>query len=122
MALGKPKRLRKTPAHNRAPKQEAETAKRLGGRVVRGSGCGSEKGDARVEGVIRVENKTTRAKSFSVTREMIAKIESAALSAGEVPAMEIEFLNEQGKPVSSISLIPNWALEILVDRCSQDDK
>jgi len=115
MALGKPKRLRRTPAHNRAPIQESETAERLGGRVVRGSGCGSEKGDARVEGVIRVENKTTRAKSFSVTREMIAKIESAALSAGEVPALEVEFLDQNGKPVSSVSLIPNWALEMLID-------
>jgi len=115
MALPQPKRLRRSVAAIRSPKQEAEIAKKYGGRIVRGSGCGSEKGDARIEGVARIEAKSTQAKSFRVTREMIAKIDSAAVAAGEVPILEIEFLNARGKPEYSVAVMPTSALETLLD-------
>ena len=47
---------------------------------------------------MRIEAKTTKNKSFSVTRDMIRKIEDAALTNNEIPVMVIEFINEQGKP------------------------
>lgn len=114
--LKHPKRLQsfQTPSHARAPKQEGELAAKLGGRRVKGSGCGDEKGDVRLEGVARIECKTTKAKSFSVTREMIKKVEEAALNAGEVPVIVVEFI-DAGK-YSDVAVIPMWALELLLGR------
>lgn len=112
--LKKPKRLKsfQTESHARSPEQEDSLAKRVGGRRVKGSGCGFEKGDVRVEGFVRIEAKTTKHKSFSVTIEMLDKIEDAALSAGEVPAMVIEF--RQDRDNREVAVIPVWALEKLI--------
>lgn len=105
----------KTSSHFRAPRQEKQAAQRLGGEVVKGSGSGFEKGDVRVKGVMRLEAKCTKNKSFSVTREMISKIEAAALSAGdgEVPAMIIEFLSQDGKPLHEVAVVPTWVLDAI---------
>ncbi len=99
MGLLTPKRLQRgAAAHNRAPVQEREIANRIGGKVTKASGAQMEKGDARIKGLLRVEAKSTSNKSFSVTREMIEKIEAAALGAGEVPYIEIELLGPDGRP------------------------
>lgn len=102
-----------TLSHARAPVQERDIASRFGGRTVRGSGCGYEKGDARIKGVMRIETKTTSAQSFSVTRDMIKKIEDAAINSGEVPALIVEF-NDDGKKVSEVAIVPVWVLEMIV--------
>lgn len=110
-----PKRLRGTGeagSHARAPKQEAELAKRFGGAVVRGSGSGNEKGDVRLRRVCRIEAKTTKNKSFSVTREMVAKIEAAALSSNELPAIIVEF-NDKGKKVGEVAVVPTWVIDLI---------
>tara|TARA_R100000808_G_scaffold512_2_gene2697 strand:+ start:16085 stop:16435 length:351 start_codon:yes stop_codon:yes gene_type:complete len=109
-----PKRIKgkSSPAHIRSASQERELAKRVGGRTVRGSGCGSEKGDARLEKVCRIEAKTTSAKSFRVTRDMLDKLEEAALPSNELPALVVEFL-EEGKPVGEVAVVPTWILDIL---------
>lgn len=110
-----PNRLRgkATASHARSPRQEAELAKRTGGRVTRGSGCGNEKGDVRIRGLARIEAKTTKHKSFSVTRSMIDKIEEAAVTSGELPAIVVEFITEEGKPVGEVAVVPTWVLDIL---------
>ena len=110
-----PKRLKgmHTPSHARSRKQEREIAIRVGGSVTRGSGCGSVKGDVRLRGVCRIEAKTTKHKSFSVTREMVEKIEDAALPSGELPAIVIEFIDNTGKPCGSVAVLPLWVLDIL---------
>lgn len=113
MPLSIPKRLQtkgSTLSHDRSRKQEAEIAKRVGGRKTPASGALSEKGDVRLKGVVRIECKTTMAKSFSVTREMVGKIEDAALSAGELPALVIEFLNDKGNPAGAVAVVPVWVL------------
>lgn len=110
-----PKRLRgskENGSHARAPKQERELANRLGGKLTRGSGSGNEKGDVRIPRLIRIEAKTTKHKSFSVTLEMINKIETVGLSHGEIPAMVIEF-SDKGKKISEVALVPIWALEMI---------
>lgn len=111
-----PKRLQggKKVAHNHAPKQERLAAKTLGGKVVKGSGSGDERGDVRVKGVVRLECKCTAKKSFTLTRAMVEKIEAAALSAGEVPAMQIEFINDAGKVLHRVALVPTYVLDELV--------
>lgn len=103
----------KTDSHFRAPRQEKQLAQRLGARTVKGSGVGAEKGDVRLKGVLRIEAKCTKNKSFSVTREMVEKIENAALGAGEVPAIVIEFLDEKGNPVHELAVVPTYVLEMV---------
>lgn len=99
----------------RSRQQEKETAQRIGGRVTKASGAGAfEKGDVRVQRVARLELKTTKARSFSVTEAMIDKIEAQALQAGEVPAMEIEIDNTGTK--RKVCVIPLWALDVLLQR------
>ncbi len=101
-------------SHRRSVKQEASLAKTLGGRVTAGSGNKDIKGDVRIKGVARIEAKTTLNKSFSVTREMINKIENAAVNSGEIPAMVIEFHDGFAKSLQSVAIVPMWALESLL--------
>lgn len=111
-----PKRQQfKSPSHARSPVQEAELARRANGHVTRGSGSGNEKGDVRVRGVCRIEAKTTKHKSFSVTQEILDKIEDAACAHGEVPAVIIEFIDEQGNPLREVAVVPTWVLDSLTD-------
>ena len=112
-----PKRLKHanlTKSHKYAPKMEKKIAQRLGGVRVKGSGSGAEKGDVRVKNVLRVEAKCTAKKSFTVTREMVEKIERHALASGELPAIEIEFLDEKGKPAGKVAVVPTYVLDMIV--------
>jgi hypothetical protein len=107
-----PKRLKGLQgSHARAPKQEKETAVRVGGKQTPRSGAGTIKGDVRVRGVVRIENKTTEHKSFSVTTEHIAKLEAAVASGTEIPMMQIEL--DSGRV--SFVVIPDNYLETIVD-------
>lgn len=102
----------KSVAHERSLKQEIELAKRGGGSRVPGSGSAYQKGDVKgYNGIFRIEAKTTTKKSFSVTREMIRKIQDAALPNGELPAIVIEFIDEQGKPEMEVAVVPTWLLD-----------
>ena len=101
-------------AYRRSRQQERLLAKRSGGRLITGSGSGPEKGDIKkYSGVFRVEAKTTSHDSFRVTKEMIRKIEDAALPHGELPAIIIEFVDKQGKPISEIAVVSTDVLESL---------
>ena len=118
MPLAKPKRLKQdgsTLSHHRSRRQEGEVAKRIGGRKTPASGALSEKGDVRLKGVVRIECKTTMHKSFSITREMLGKIEDAALSSGELPALVIEFLNDKGNPIGAVAVMPVWVLDTVAN-------
>ena len=102
-------------SHRRAPKQEAEIAWRVGGRLTPGSGCGAVKGDVRVKGVTRIECKTTKNKSFSVTLEMLEKIEEAAASGGELPILVIEFIDERGRKIKDVAVCPTYVHDSLTE-------
>lgn len=107
-----------TPSHRRAPKMEKQLARRTGGKLVPGSGSGYQKGDVRVKGVARIEAKTTKNKSFSVTRKMIGKIEEAALPNGELPVMVVEFIDEVGNPEMEVVVTPSYVIDELIGRLS----
>lgn len=111
-----PKELKsfQTVAHRRSPVQERSLAQRLNGSCIPGSGSKDTKGDVR-NGVVRIEAKTTTKASFTVTREMVRKIEDAALtsSSGEVPAIVIEFIDARGKVLDSLLVMPGWAVDSL---------
>tara|TARA_R110002153_G_scaffold26421_5_gene82939 strand:+ start:18909 stop:19268 length:360 start_codon:yes stop_codon:yes gene_type:complete len=115
-----PKRLKGfiSPSHRRAPKQESEIAKRIKGRCTVGSGNKDEKGDVRLKGVCRIEAKTTKHNSFSVTQKILDQIETAALSSGtgELPVLIIEFIDEKGNPKRSVAVCPTWVLDIITQQ------
>ena len=113
-----PKRIKgkEKAGHRRSPRQERELAKRTGGKVTRGSGNGNEKGDVRVKGIARIEAKTTTKKSFSITKEMLDKIEDAAVSSNELPAIVVEFIDQQGKKEKEVAVVPIWVIDILTSR------
>lgn len=99
-------------SHEYSPRQEKDLAKRLGGRVTRGSGSGNDKGDVAVKGKYRIECKCTKNKSYSLKREVIEKIEEEALNCGETPIMNIHFINEFGKKLNGVYVIPEEFLDI----------
>lgn len=106
-----------SPAYRRSKKQEKELAKRGGGRLVSRSGAGPEKGDIKkYNKIFRVEAKTTAKKSFSVTRDMLRKLEDAALPHNELPAIFVEFIDEQGNVELELAVVPTYVLdEVLLD-------
>ncbi len=106
-------RVKGNPSYRRSRKQEKELATKLGGRRTSASGSGDEKADIRLKGVLRIEAKTTKHKSFSVTLDMVRQVEDAALACDEMPAIIIEFLTEQGKPIKEVAVVPSYVLDLL---------
>ena len=102
-----------TRSHKRSKVQEKALARRVGGRITPGSGNGSIKGDIRKKGVMRIEAKTTKRASYSVTLDMIHKIEDAALSCNEMPVLVIEFIDEDGRPIKDVAVVPTYVLDAL---------
>ncbi len=77
----------------KAVRRERALAESLGGRAQPNSGATPHaKGDVRVRGRWRIDDKTTRNKSFSLTRGIINKIRSEC-SGSEDFAITIGFLN-----------------------------
>jgi hypothetical protein len=120
-ALGKPvregkvRKARPSPSHLRAVKQEKETAKRLRGMLTPASGAKDMKGDVRVPRVARIECKTTKNKSFSVTLDLVRKIEDAGAE-GEATVLLIEFNDGAGKKLGELAVIPAYLLDEFCER------
>lgn len=120
MVLKLPNRLKKSPSHDRSKHQERESAERFGGRVQKGSGCGPyqhNKADVRVTGVVRLEAKTTKHRSFSVTMAMVEKLEEETFGSGELPVIEVELA--LGK--KRVYVVPADQFEMLFGVGSKDD-
>ena len=100
-----------TRSHLRSKKQEREIAKRIGGRVTPASGASTLKGDVRLKRVVRIEAKTTQNRSFSVTLDMVRKIEEAALTHGELPIIVVEFNDGNGRKLSEVAVCPIYVLQ-----------
>lgn len=115
MPLKVPKHKRDHVARTRSAKQEKERAKKVSGYVTAGSGNKREKGDVRKRGVMRIECKTTTKASFSVTQDMLNKIYDAALPCNEVPVIEIEFINDQGKILRSVAVVPTYIIQEILE-------
>lgn len=107
-----PKRLlAQTPSHARSRVQEKETAQRTGGSQTPRSGAGRVKGDVRVTGVARIEDKTTKHDSFSVNSEHIRKLENSVIGTREIPVMKVELHNG----VVEFFVIPGLYFEEVMD-------
>lgn len=111
MTLRIPKRYRISPSHARAKVQEKECAERIGGKITPGSGSKNQKGDVRKWGIVRVENKTTKHKSFSVSTELLEKLDAAVFGTSEIPMFEIEL----GLGTHRACVLPGYALDLIVE-------
>ena len=100
-------------SHIHAPKQERRLASDLGGSLTLGSGSGCIKGDVRITGVARIEAKSTQHKSYSLKRELVDRMEHAAIQSGEVPIFQIDFLTGENID-KQLVVMPMWAMEILL--------
>jgi hypothetical protein len=95
-------------------RQERELAHRTGGNAQKGSGAMiGYKGDVRKKGVVRVECKLTRARSFCVTRVVLDKIRSEAVDR-EIPSLHIQFVSRLGKVEDEWVAVPvqDWEEKI----------
>lgn len=110
------KKANLTNSHIRSKKQEVSLAKRLKAMLTPASGSGDVKGDVRIRRVLRLEAKTTKNRSFSVTLDMIRKIEEAAAGAGELPAIIVEFHDGFGRPISEVAIVPTYVLDEIAER------
>jgi Holliday junction resolvase len=104
-----------SPSHRRAVKQEKELAKRVGGKRTPASGAGSVKGDVRRKGVLRLEAKTTKHASFTVTLDMIQKIEEAAAMSNELPVIIVEFNDGNGRKLKEVAICPTYVIDQLTE-------
>ena len=113
-----PKRLKgQSPAHAHAPYQERALAKKLGGRVTPGSGNGAEKGDVRNFRFVRAECKCTAHDSFSVTRDILFKLDKLGMTTEEIPFMEIKLgIDSQGKHKAAFVVMPAWFIDIVKEK------
>jgi len=74
----------------RSSRQENYNAKREGGQTTLNSGAMDDKGDIKVPGLLRDENKTTAKRSFSLKLDDLRKV-AAAAKGDEMPVMTISF-------------------------------
>lgn len=103
-------------AYKRAPKQEKENAKRLGGKAIPASGARFRKGDTEVPNVVRIECKATEAESFRVTRGMMQKVIEASMLEGQVPAIQIEFVDNVSNVLDTYYVMRRRDVEHLITR------
>lgn len=112
-------RGKQSKAYHASKGLEKNLAKTVGGRRTAGSGNKKEKGDVRLNGVMRIEHKATQKKSFSVTKEMLEKIELAARGCDEIPILVVEFLDERGDSTGyKVACVPFQDILDLIDASS----
>lgn len=101
--------LQPSPAVRRAAvnRQERRCAEELGGHRQTGSGAvRGIKGDGRVFGKYRIENKSTTSKSFDLKLSDLQKIRSHCAGL-EVPIFEVEFQEKiTFRPIEKWALVP----------------
>jgi hypothetical protein len=103
-------------AYKRSRKQEAENVERLQGRAIPASGSRFRKGDTEKPDIVRVECKSTEHKSFRVTRGMMQKVYEACILENQVPAIEVEFVDNVSNVLDSYYVMRRADAERLIMR------
>lgn len=80
----------KRSTRRRSDRQERHNARGVGGRVTANSGAGRDKGDVKVPGLLREEDKTTGKTSYVLKLDELRKV-AAAARGDEIPIMRIAF-------------------------------
>lgn len=86
------KKLSNSYASRMSASQEDRVARELGGYITPNSGAGSTKGDVRLRDIARVECKSTEKDKFLLSFKIIEKIRKEALASGEVPLLQLDFI------------------------------
>jgi len=86
----KPTFRKKDTTRGRSSRQERFNARNVGGRLTANSGAGQDKGDVKVRGLLREEDKTTEKASYVLRLADLQKI-AAAAQGDEIPIMRISF-------------------------------
>jgi hypothetical protein len=92
------KQLSAKATRRRSQRQERELAEDTGGKVQKGSGClpWAKSDVTNVFGRFRAECKFTRARSFTLTRELIYKLRGEC-DFHEIPVIDVSFVSAAGK-------------------------
>lgn len=107
--------MTKKKQRRRASRQERELAEATGGKQQRGSGALPwAKGDVRARGRYRAECKFTKARSYVVKRSILDKI-SSECSFGEVPVLDIAFVDSSGMTADRWVAVPYSCWEKLCE-------
>lgn len=109
-------------AYKRAPKQEHENAKRLGGVAIPASGSRFRKGDTEVPNLVRIECKATEANSFRVTRGMMQTVNEAGMLEGQIPIIEIEFVDNVSNVLDTYCVMRRKDAESLITRIADAEQ
>lgn len=104
------------PAYRRAPKQEKETTERIGGRAIPASGSRFRKADTEKPDIVRIECKSTRHDSFRVTRNMMQIVQEAGMLEGQVPAIQVEFVDNDSNVLDCYYVMKRRDVEHLIGR------
>lgn len=83
-------RSKRRTTRGRSERQEKRTARQYGGKQTKNSGAMDDKGDVKVEGKLRIEDKTTKKRSYRLTLSDLRKVARAA-KGDEMPVMKICF-------------------------------
>lgn len=120
--LKRPRRERKftSAAHRHSGKQESGLAKTIRGKVVPRSGAGMTKGDVRINGLCRIECKCTTKPSFSINQALLDKIGHAAMSAGEIPALVVRFIDDKENTLNEVAVLRVADLETLLSLANHE--
>jgi len=91
----------------RVAKNERRTNQMMGGRNTFNSGAGDEKGDGRVVGEWRMENKDTDSLGYRITVDTWDKLATPAVQAGERPVLHLKLTRRNGRPLRLVILSEN---------------
>jgi hypothetical protein len=95
------RRIRKEGNGRSGVKAEKKTAKRMGAKLTRYSGAmPNERADMTLEKFL-IENKSTTGISLGVKLDWLYKVNQEALQAAKIPALAIQFVDGDGKPVKN---------------------
>ena len=100
----------RTPVNRRMKKasvrQENRIARDINGQRQKASGAMAHaKGDVRKHGILRIEAKFTKARSYTVHYDDLVKIRSECVS-GETPAFQITFMDRDLQPIDEWMMVP----------------
>ncbi len=101
-------------------KQEKKFAKEIGARQTGGSGRFDTKGDSRIKGVVRFDNKSTQKASYSIKLADLKQLENQCCMSGEEAVFQLDFLNDTCKVLGSYVILTRTHYQDLLERYLQN--
>ena len=104
-------------------KQEKTFADGIGARATGGSGRFDTKGDSRLKGIARFDNKATQKASYSIKLADLKKLENQCFLTGEEAVFQVDFLSEACKVKGSyVITTKNHYMDLIEAYKNNDEK